>query len=345
MIGVDADFWCNESVPAGKGVIAVVIPAYKVSRHILDVIRSMPACVSHIYVVDDACPDRSGELVREECQDPRVTILFNKVNLGVGGAVKHGYRAAVADGADVAVKVDGDGQMDPALIPLFVAPILSGRADYTKGNRFFDVSVMKKMPFVRLFGNAVLSFLSKLSTGYWGLFDPTNGYTALSCRVVPLLALDKISNRYFFETDMLFRLNSVGAVVRDIPMAARYADEVSNLRISKVIPEFSIAHLRNFLKRIFYNYYLRDFSIASIALLAAVPLLCFGIGFGTLKWWVSIATGVVATSGEVMLAVLPLTVGFHLLLAFVSYDMMNVAKEPLTGLLGWQPLGNESAEG
>jgi len=297
----------------------------------------MPLSVSRIYVVDDACPDGSGALVINRCDDPRVRVLFNKVNLGVGGAVKHGYRAAVADGADVAVKVDGDGQMDPALIPLFVAPILSGRADYTKGNRFFDVSVMKKMPFVRLFGNAVLSFLSKLSTGYWSLFDPTNGYTALSCRVVPLLALDKVSDRYFFETDILFRLNSIGAVVRDVPMVAHYADEVSNLKISKVIPEFSVAHLRNFLKRIFYNYYLRDFSVASIALLVAVPLFCFGVGFGAFKWWMSVTTGVVATSGEVMLAVLPLTVGFHLFLAFISYDMMNVAKEPLTQLLGGRP--------
>ncbi|HWJ93415.1 MAG TPA: glycosyltransferase family 2 protein, partial [Telluria sp.] len=229
--------------------IAVVIPSYKVTRHILDVIAGIGPEVSRIYVVDDKCPDKSGDFVRAHCQDPRVTVLEHEVNQGVGGAVMTGYRAAIADGARVIVKVDGDGQMDASLIPAFVAPILAGEADYAKGNRFFNLERITAMPPVRLFGNAVLSLLTKLSSGYWDLFDPTNGYTAIHADAARYLPFDKISRRYFFETDMLFRLNTLGAVVVDVPMDAVYGDEVSNLKVSRIVTEFATKHVRNFLKR------------------------------------------------------------------------------------------------
>lgn len=121
----------------------------------------------------------SGEYVKAHCTDPRVTVVKHEKNKGVGGAVMTGYRAAIADGAKVIVKIDGDGQMDPSLLREFVMPILGGEADYTKGNRFYDLSNISRMPAMRLFGNAGLSFLAKLSTGYWNIFDPTNGYTAI----------------------------------------------------------------------------------------------------------------------------------------------------------------------
>ena len=138
----------------------------------------------------------------------------------------------------VVVKVDGDGQMDPRLIPSFVYPILRGEADYTKGNRFFDLESVRTMPRFRLLGNAILSFMTKLSSGYWNLFDPTNGFTAIHTDVARHLPFDKISRRYFFETDILFRLNTLRAVVVDVPMEAKYGDEVSNLKISKIVLEF-----------------------------------------------------------------------------------------------------------
>lgn len=218
--------------------VAVVIPCYKVTRHIQDVITGIGAEVEHIYVVDDACPESSGMFVEQNVSDPRVKVLFCSENQGVGGAVMAGYRAAIAGGAEVIVKVDGDGQMDPSLIPEFILPIIIGDADYTKGNRFFDLEEIRNMPRVRLFGNAVLSLMAKLSTGYWDLFDPTNGYTAIHADVARHLPFAKISKRYFFETDILFRLNTLRAVVVDVPMSAKYADEVSNLKISKIIGEF-----------------------------------------------------------------------------------------------------------
>ncbi len=235
--------------------IAVVIPSYCVKAHVLDVIARIGPEVHLIYVVDDCCPEGSGQYVQERCMDPRVVVLVHEVNQGVGGAVMTGYERAIADGAAVIVKIDGDGQMDPALLPDFVEPILRGDADYTKGNRFFNLDEVRAMPAVRLFGNAALSFMAKLSTGYWNLFDPTNGYTAIHARVAAALPRAKIAKRYFFETDILFRLNTIQAVVFDIPMVAVYGAEKSNLRVSRVLPEFLARHFGNFGKRVFYGYF------------------------------------------------------------------------------------------
>jgi glycosyltransferase involved in cell wall biosynthesis len=280
-------------------------------------------------VVDDRCPDRSGDLVRAKCTDPRVVVLDHEANQGVGGAVITGYRAAIAAGATVIVKVDGDGQMDTALIPSFVAPILAGEADYAKGNRFFNLEQIGAMPPLRLFGNAVLSLMTKLSSGYWDLFDPTNGYTAIHADAARYLPFEKISRRYFFETDMLFRLNTLGAVVVDVPMDAVYGDEVSNLKVSRIVTEFAAKHVRNFLKRLFYNYYLRNMSLASIELPLGLLLILFGAVFGIGHWLQSAHSEVSTPAGTVMLAALPVIMGVQLVLAFLAYDIASVPRRPL----------------
>jgi glycosyltransferase involved in cell wall biosynthesis len=310
-------------------VIGVVIPSYKVTQHILGVIDGIGPECSRIYVVDDCCPDSTGEFVRRNCTDPRVVVLQNPFNLGVGGAVITGYRAAIADGVDVIVKVDGDGQMNAELIPEFVRPILEGEADYTKGNRFFDLEEIHAMPKIRLFGNAALSFLTKLSSGYWDLFDPTNGYTAIHGDVARRLPFQKISQRYFFETDMLFRLNTLRAVIVDVPMDAKYGTEVSNLKISKIFGEFLFKHIRNFGKRIFYNYYLRDMSLASIELPLGILMMTSGILFGGYKWITSFEKGVATPAGTVMLAAISLLMGLQFILAFIAYDISSVPRRAI----------------
>lgn len=189
--------------------IAVVIPTYKALNHILDVLNQIGPEVTKIYVVDDCCPDGTGDFVAANCKDDRVSVVKHSENQGVGGAVMTGYKAAIEDGMSVLVKIDSDGQMDPSLIIDFVTPIVNGEADYTKGNRFFDLEKVNAMPKVRLLGNAVLSLMCKLSSGYWNLFDPTNGYTAIHADVARHLPFNKISRRYFFETDILFRLNTL----------------------------------------------------------------------------------------------------------------------------------------
>ena len=185
------------------------------------------------------------------------------------------------------------------------------------------------MPRARLFGNAILTFFAKISTGYWNLFDPTNGFTAVHRTALERIPFAKISNRYFFESDLLFRLNTVRAVVWDMPMKAVYADEESNLRIGSVIVPFLAGHLRNGMLRFFFNYLLRDFSFASAQVLIGLPAVLFGIVFGGLEWHRSVTTGVAASSGTVMVAALPLLIGMQQLMSALSYDMSNIPKVPL----------------
>ena len=309
--------------------IGVVIPCYKVCEHIMDVLSKIGQEVSRIYIIDDCCPDNSGEFVLRNCEDERITVIRNAMNLGVGGAVIEGYKAAVAEGIEIIVKLDGDGQMDPQLILNFITPIIEGKADYTKGNRFFDLKKIQSMPKIRLLGNAVLSFMTKFSSGYWNLFDPTNGYTAIHTDIARHLEYDKLSKRYFFETDMLFQLNILRAVVIDISMDAKYGNEKSHLKISRVIGEFLFKHARNFCKRLFYNYYLRDMSLASFELPLGLIMLFFGLIFGFSHWMSSLHNGVTTPLGTVMLSILPLIFGFQLILAFLAYDIAAVPKQPL----------------
>jgi len=298
--------------------------------------------VDHVFVVDDACPDHSGEFLLNALggTDPRLTVIRLSQNQGVGGAVMAGYSAAAERGYDVLVKVDGDGQMEPSLIPYLVAPVLVGEADYTKGNRFFDPESLTEMPLLRIVGNAGLSFLCKLSTGYWHVMDPTNGFTALHARVLPWLHMDKIERRYFFETDMLYRLGIVNAVVADVPMSARYGDEQSHLRAGTALFEFAYKHLTRLSKRIFYIYFLRGFSLGSVFLVASLPLMLGGSIFGLVEWYHSVQTGQVASAGTIMLAAMPTLVGIQLFLSFLALDMSSPSVKPL-----WQRVACRPCDG
>jgi dolichol-phosphate mannosyltransferase len=301
--------------------ISVVIPCYKVKNHILSVLSRIGPLVTSIYIVDDCCPQKTGEFVSLHCDDPRIKVLQTPKNLGVGGAVKLGYRYALENGADIILKLDGDNQMDPALIPNFIKPILSDGADYTKGNRFHNPTRLLKMPITRLIGNSVLSLISKFSSGYWHIFDPTNGYTAIHKDALIQIPLEKIDSRFFFESDMLFRLNLNGSRVKDVPMEPLYSNEESNLNILTAIPIFTYKHAINFIKRIIYSYYLRDMSIASIELPLGMVLILFGVIYGGIEWYGNLHSSTPASPGVVMLAGLTVLIGIQLLLAFISYDI------------------------
>lgn len=313
--------------------VAVVIPCFRVGALVLDVIERIGPQVDRIYVVDDCCPLHTGALVATSCSDPRVRVIVHPENRGVGGAVMSGYRAGIADGMDIIVKIDGDGQMDPALIGRFIAPIIEGRADYTKGNRFHRLRNVRAMPSVRLLGNTVLSFMTKLSSGYWQVFDPTNGYTAIHRAALQELDLQELSPRYFFESDMLFQLNQARAVVLDIPMMAKYDDEPSSLSPGRIIAPFLRGHIRNTVRRVFGTYFLRGFSVASIELLAGIALAGFSVCFGSQAWYLSVANGTPASAGTVMLAALPLMLGFQLLLSWLNFDIAAEPRTPLQHLM------------
>ena len=313
-----------------KTYIVVVVPAFKVSNQILNTIKSIGPEVDHIIVVDDSCPDGSGKIVRTNSFDPRVEVLFHDNNLGVGGAMKTGYQRAKDLQADIVVKIDGDGQMDSSKIPEIVSHILVGEADYVKGNRFFDIETVRSMPKMRILGNLALSFFAKFSTGYWRIFDPNNGFTAISSTALSRIQLSKIDNRYFFESDMLFRLNLARAVVIDSPMPARYGTERSNLKIRRVLFEFPLKHLRNFMKRVAYTYYLRDFTLASLELPIGVILTSFGFTFGLLNFEASREINQATAPGTLILISMCVLVGIQLILSFFSYDIDSSPIKPIT---------------
>ncbi|MBV9931186.1 MAG: glycosyltransferase family 2 protein [Alphaproteobacteria bacterium] len=315
-----------EAIPVAASAaslrVAVVIPCYRVAASIERVVAAIGPEAWRIYCVDDASGgDTPAALARAVAADRRVRVVTRATNGGVGAAVVDGIRAALADDAQVIVKVDGDGQMNPAFVADFVAPIAAGEADYVKGNRFYSLDAVARMPRGRLVGNAGLSFFAKLSTGYWDLFDPANGYVAIHADVARLLPLDKLHPRYFFESDLLFRLATLRARIVELPLETVYADETSHLSEWHCLMVFPLLHARNFAKRILYNYLLRNFSVASLSLFAGLGLAAFGIAFGAAAWAHGLATGQPATAGTVMLSALPLLLGVQLLLSFLAHDV------------------------
>ncbi|HTJ96397.1 MAG TPA: glycosyltransferase family 2 protein [Rhodocyclaceae bacterium] len=323
----------DQAVKLESPAIAVVIPCYRAGHLVMKVIEGIGPEVGWIFVVDDACPLETGKLVRAECKDPRVRVIQHTLNQGVGGATVTGYKAAMDTPAKIVIKLDGDGQMDPGLIPNLARLIQIGRADYVKGNRFHRITDISGMPLVRLLGNAILSFLTKLSSGYWQLFDPTNGFTAIQREVLAEMNLDSLAKRYFFESDVLYNLNQLRAVVAEMPMHAIYGDEPSSLKPMRVIGAFLKGNLRNFLRRIAYTYFIRNFSLASLELLMSLPLILFGVCYGLVHWIHSIQSAVPAAAGVVMAAALPLIIGTQLLLSWLNFDVSQQPVQPIHPLI------------
>lgn len=310
---------------ASRPSVTVVIPAYKVAPFIAVVLRRIPAEVTTIIVVDDASPDHLHEVLAH-VQDPRLVVLRHETNRGVGGAMKTGFKKALELGADIVVKVDGDGQMDPTLIPKFIAPIASGEADFTKGNRFDDLSVIRRMPLVRRIGNLALSFLVKLASGYWRLFDPCNGFIAIRASVLHRVNLSRLSDRYFLEISLLCEAYFTRAVLVDVPMEPVYAGESSSLNPFGSALSFAPRLVQRSLYRVFMSYFMRDFNVVSVFLASGIPLMAFGAAWSTFQWIHVYRTNIPATTGTVMIGMLPIVLGFQLLLQALVLDVGNEPK-------------------
>ena len=308
--------------------IFVVIPLYNEASHVADVIRRMPAEVNRIIAIDDCSDDDTLTVVRG-ITDERIRVITHDKNQGVGGAMMSGYKYCLQRNADIIVKIDGDGQMDPGEIPRLITPLILKQADYVKGFRFSDMENLKRMPKIRLFGNIMLSFLTKIASGYWDIFDPTSGYTAIHKEALSRLNIDRLNKRYFFETDMLIHLYRIHAVVKDVEVSINYGNEVSQLQPLRATPTFAYRLIKAFFTRILWRYFLVDFTAVSLFILLGLPLLLYGTGFGIYHWISNVMAGISTPTGTIMIAVVSLFFGFQFLLQAVVLDIQNLPKYPL----------------
>jgi len=307
---------------------AIVIPCFNVARHIEQVIHAIPGDINWIIAVNDASTDETESIIlRLAEKDKRIVYLRHAKNQGVGGAMITGYQEGLKLNAEILIKIDGDGQMDTSYITSLLKPIVDGKADFTKGNRFRDLIALRKMPLTRRIGNLGLSFLIKAASGYWNIFDPANGFTIIHHEVLRNINFNKIHKRYFFETSMLIEAYYANAVVQDVPMKAKYGEETSGLSVMRTFFEFPPKLFFAFIKRIALKYFLFDFNIASLYILFGGFLFISGAVYGGIKFVKYASSNIVAPTGTVVIPTLLIILGFQLLLSAISYDMTNYPKK------------------
>jgi len=305
--------------------VAAVVPAFNESAHVAEVIRRMPAFIDTVVVVDDGSTDGTADAA-QRVADTRVHLVRHDQPQGVGGATVAGAQRALELGADFVVKVDGDGQMDPTRIEDLLKPLVYDGYDYAKGNRFLHAAALRQMPPARLLGNLALTFLTKLASGYWHIFDPQNGFLAVRADTLRMLDLTQLAKGFFFEDDMLIHLNILNRRVKDVAMPAHYGTENSSLSVQRVLVTFPFYLARGFCVRIWQKYVLRDFSPIAMFWLVGFPLMLFGGTVGLLTWGNSLWSGVPASTGTVMLSVLPFLLGFELILQAIILEIRETPR-------------------
>jgi len=307
--------------------VAVVIPCYQVEHQVADVINQIPNFVDAVIAVDDASTDGTRRIL-DSLNCPRLTILYHAENQGVGGAMSTGYEYALQIGAQIVVKVDGDGQMNTDRIQELIDPLTDDICDYVKGNRFLHTLELADMPFLRKLGNIALTFLTKLCSGYWHVFDPQNGFVAIHQEFLSALDLNRLrKTRYFFENEMLIQLNIMAARVMDRPIPSVYGNEASSLRILEILRYYPFGLMCGFFHRTYHRYILRDFSIIVPLYLTGLSMFLFGVIFGTYNWYYfSVVIQRAAPAGTILVAVLPLILGFQMLIQGLLIDILQSPK-------------------
>ncbi len=301
--------------------VGCIIPCFRGGQDTINVIKSALKYVNLIVLVDDMCPLKTGKKVESIFSETnKVKVLFQKKNLGVGGATKKGMEYLLDLNFEIILKVDADGQINPELIPSLIDPLINGEFDANKGNRFSSLDHVLSMPLVRVIGNLGLSFLNKLSTGYWELFDPTNGFIAIKKSALKQVRLDKVDNRYFFESDLLFQCSLQNICFTQLPMKSKYSNEVSSLSPLKEIFRFGKQHFINLFKRIIYQYFLLDFNIGSFELFSGSITGFILISFMVKVYLKGTIDNQFATPGEANLIGLLSIITAQLLIGFLYYD-------------------------
>jgi glycosyltransferase involved in cell wall biosynthesis len=300
--------------------VAVVVPAHDEEQLVETTLRSIPEFVDRVYVVDDASEDATAERA-ESVADPRVEVIRHDRNEGVGAAIVTGYRRAIEDASDVTCVMAADNQMDPYDLETLVRPVARGEVDYAKANRLVTGEAWKLIPRTRYLGNAVLSFLTKIASGYWHVADSQSGYTAIALPTLRALDLEAVYPRYGFPNDMLVHLNVVNARVRDFPSRPVYnVGERSGIRYRHVIPKISWLLVKAFFWRMREKYVIRDFhplvlfyTLGFLATIAGLILGGIELGYRIAGYDVSV--------GTVVLIALLLISGSQFTLFAMWFDM------------------------
>ena len=297
------------------------MPAFNESKHIANVIGTMPSFVDHVLVVDDASTDNTVE-VASSVRDARLEIIRRDQNIGVGAAILTGHRRAIDLGADISVVMAGDGQMDPDFLPSLLDAIVEAKYDYAKGNRFMAEG-LEKMPRLRILGNTVLSFLTKAASGYWSIFDSQNGYTAIRTSTLRRLPLNRIAQGFNFENDMLVRLNIIGSRVKDVAIPARYGNERSKVRLGSFAVTTLAFLFKAFHSRLYRKYLLDDLHPFALLYISAMLLLTWSLSFSSYLIYSRLLRPELLSpsTGTVMLAIVPLFVGIQFLLTALLIDL------------------------
>lgn len=302
--------------------LAVVIPAYNAGATIESVLNQMPACVDWIIVIDDGSRDDTLEILRRT-KDRRTMAIRHDQNQGVGGAMVTGFSKALELGADLVAKIDADGQMDPRYLAKFSRAAIRHHCDYVKANRFGHIDALPAMPRIRLVGNLVLTFLTKAASGYWNVFDPQNGYVMITRTMLKRLDLARVDKSYFFENSMLINLNVLRAKIAEIYLPAQYNGEASSMVLKRIVLSFPGKLLRGFLYRVYHKYIFRSLSPFALLFVFGLLAMAWGSVWGLMAWWRSHATGIAATTGTVILALLPLLLGWSALLQALVLDVAD----------------------
>jgi dolichol-phosphate mannosyltransferase len=308
--------------------LAVIIPAYNSEKTILSVIKKIPDYVDWIIVVNDKSSDNTAKVV-SEISDSRVILISNNKNMGVGGAMIAGFKKALELKSYFIAKIDSDDQMDPQYLDRFARVCLHYNCDYVKANRFGHLDALPSMPRKRLIGNICLSFLTKLVSGYWNVFDPQNGYIMITRKILRRLDLRRIDNGYFFENSMLILLNIMRAKIGEIYLPAQYGSEVSSMKLTNILCTFPKKLCYGFIYRIYNKYFFRSLSPFFILLSFGFTFCAGGFIWGSWAWYQSITTGIPATTGTVVLALLPIILGWSALLQAFVLDAQDAGQSIL----------------
>lgn len=307
-----------------KNKVCIVVPAHNEEEFVGGVIKTVPAYADWVVVVDDASTDGTSNAAAKAAGQ-KVFILKHEKNQGVGGAIIAGHKKALELGADFSVVMAGDGQMPSEHAHKLLDALVEGY-DYAKGNRFLSKSSIQAMPLLRLLGNIILTFLTKAASGYWQIFDPQNGFTAIRASALRAINLDSVSKGYLFENDMLVKLNIAGLRVKDVAIPSSYGSEKSGIKLRRFAPAAAFLLGKSFFKRIFEKYVIRDFHPIALFFIFGLLLLTLGLATGAWILWNKFFHALSPSVGSVLLCLLPSIVGVQLLLTALILDVLETKR-------------------